>query len=288
MRKKVGGVPVVYLIAGFVLVLVILAWRLKTPAADPAADATTDPTTDGGGAVDTNGDPSTVYPNMPNGTVVVAPQTDPVKTDVPPEDNTDWLRKSVLFLVNKKGHSPGDAQRALNLYLDGENLSYAQGQMRDEAIREYGLPPDPGNIGTTAPKPAPPVVAKPLPTPKPTPPIVARQGNPPCTHTVRGSGDNNLTALIKLYYAGTVTQDKYDLVQAANPSLPSGGPYKVGTKIRIPAYHAPKYFTATASVRTASAIAKKNGISTHTLTILNDGTTKVTFPARIGQKVRVA
>ena len=283
MRKKVGGVPVVYLVAGFVLVLVILAWRLKTPS-DPA-DATAtaaDPALDGGGgAVDTSGEPSTVYPNMPSGTVVVAPQADPVNTDPPVETNTDWLKKAVLYLVNTKNHGAGEAQQALSLYLDGENLTYAQGVMRDEALKQFGLPPDPGSVGTTGPKPVP----VPTPVPKPSVPVVARQGTPPVVHTVRGVGDNTVTELIHLYYSGSATNDKYDLIQNANQGIAKGGPYKVGTKIFIPAYHAPKYYVATKTTVTASAIAMKNGTSVKSLGILNDG---MRFPVKVGTKVRVS
>jgi hypothetical protein len=290
VKRKVGGVPVVYLAGGFVAVLLVIAWRMKNSAAAATDPTATDPTaatgSAGTGAVDGNGDPSAVYPTMPTGTVVVAPST-PVDTNVPDQTNTDWLKKAVTYLVNTKGHSPGDAQQAITLYLDGENLSYAQGQMRDEAVKQLGLPPDPGSVGSTGAKP---VTTVPTPAaPKPSPPPVQRQGVPPIWHTVRGVGDNSIGDLIKLYYGNGQDMKYMDLFEIHNPSLPPNGTLRVGTKVYIPKYVAPKYFKATTSVRSATAIAARNGISVKTLTLLNDGvgSPKLTFPAPVGAQVRV-
>ena len=171
--KKVAGIPVVYLAAGFVVILVAIAWKTKSiHTGDPEATA---PTADTGDLTDT-GEPRNgsggssggvggdVYPNMPSGTVIVAPvatQTNGSNSAI--TDNDEWLRRGVTLLIGR-GKNPGSAQSALTLYLAGSNLTYEQGEMRDIVVREFGIPPYAGDVGATGPKPVP-VVAKVAPSP---------------------------------------------------------------------------------------------------------------------------
>jgi peptidoglycan hydrolase-like protein with peptidoglycan-binding domain len=150
-KRKVLGVPMLYLIGGFVLILAVLAWRMKSAPTGPAADATaTDATTTDGTTGGTIG--GDVYPNMPTGTVISAPTT-PSPADAPYEDNSTWMRKSVAWLI-EHGENPGTAQTALQHYLAGGNLTYDEGAIRDKAVRQFGLPPDIADAGTTGAKPA--------------------------------------------------------------------------------------------------------------------------------------
>lgn len=140
LKRKVAGVPVIYLAGGFVAVLAVLAWQMK-PAAEESDDAET--------AEDESGE---IYPRPTDGTVVVQP-VQPTPAEPPYEDNETWLRKAVAFLVARKGRSPGEAQQAMQSYIAGEDLTYDQGVMRDDAVRELGLPPDSFRAGRTLPRP---------------------------------------------------------------------------------------------------------------------------------------
>ena len=138
MQKKLFGVPVVYLAVGFVIILALVAWRLK-PAKTPA-DTTTDATAT---AEDLN-------PAVPTGTVYAQnPQTgdEPIV-----ETNDTWMRKGLAFLI-AKGENPGTVQLALQHYLAGNDLTYDEGRIRDAVVAEYGLPPDINDIGGTGSKP---------------------------------------------------------------------------------------------------------------------------------------
>lgn len=153
-ERKVGGVPVVYLAAGGVVVLTVVAVKMKTPSSPPA-DTSTTPAAGGdlaaAGPVGGGSGGGEAYPNMPTGTVIVAPSPAPVPdaSNSTITDNDQWLRKGVTFLIGR-GVNPGSAQAALTLYLSGANLTYEQGQMRDDTVREYGIPPyASGDLGTT-------------------------------------------------------------------------------------------------------------------------------------------
>lgn len=162
-KRKVFGIPVLYLTAGGVAVLAVYAWRMRPIASvSPSDDATPDSPTD----VAPEG---YLYPEPPTGTVVVAPPaTNTLGTNSSIKNNEDWLKAGVSFLI-KSGISAGAAQNALQAYLEGAQLTYIQGQMRDSVIGEYGMPPYPTRAGgTDAPIPPP----TPVNTPTPVPPNV--------------------------------------------------------------------------------------------------------------------
>lgn len=161
--KKIYGVPVVYLLAAFVLILAIVAWKMKPSATLQEADAVTatDEETD---AASPSG--SEAFPAPTNGTVIVSP-AQPVVEEAPYEDNDTWTRKAMTFLI-KKNVNPGEAQVALQAYLSGDDLTVEQGKIRDMVVREFGLPPETFTVGNTAKPPA--VVTPPPTTGTPNPP----------------------------------------------------------------------------------------------------------------------
>ena len=134
-RKKVLGIPALYLAGGFVVVLAIIAWRAKTTkAVDTAATATTTPVATLGGDL---------YPTMPQGTVIVAPAATGglAGTNSSITTNDDWVKAGTAYLITQ-GYSAGDAQFMLQTYLDGAQLSIDQGKARDIVITQIGLPPN--------------------------------------------------------------------------------------------------------------------------------------------------
>ena len=163
-KKKVAGVPVIYLALGFVAILAVIAWRMKS-----SPDLTASDTADQNDAEADAAVPGNAVPPVVSGTVVAQPNSVEDQA-VPFEDNSTWLHKGVAYLVSK-GYNPSDAQRALQAYLSGADMTYQQGTMVDLCIKQFGLPPDDFPIGNTAPKPAtrsvPPVTVTPKPKVKP-------------------------------------------------------------------------------------------------------------------------
>lgn len=141
--RKILGVPVLYLAGAGVAVLAVYAWRLK-PAANTPADTASEPT-DGPAPAG-----EYLYPAMPSGTVVVAPSDAPLSGNASVGTNEEWLRAGVAYLI-ADGMGGGQAQEILQAYLEGAQLSYTQGQVRDKVIAELGLPPFPPYTGGTAP-----------------------------------------------------------------------------------------------------------------------------------------
>ena len=174
LKRKVFGIPVLYLAAVFVAILALYAWRTKSSAeaVEGAEDIVTDDSEYVEGAVAAGN----LYPLSPTGTVYAqSPQA--VVDNVEYFGNDDWMRKAVADLVSK-GENPGTAQNALQAYLEGEDLSYAQGLIRDAAIKAHGLPPENFRAGSSADKPVKPTPA-PAPKPEPVKPVVKPEPAPP-------------------------------------------------------------------------------------------------------------
>lgn len=171
--RKVAGIPVLYLAGGGVAVLGVYAYTTsRASTSSPEAStgsADTASENDAQSTADVSGE---LYPAANVGTVVAAPQPVAAVDNASIETNDEWLRKGVALLI-ASGTDPGDAQRALQAYLDEASLTYDQGQMRNRVIREYGLPPVIGRAGATDAKIIPkktttaPVVVKPVPAPFP-------------------------------------------------------------------------------------------------------------------------
>jgi hypothetical protein len=262
LQRKILGVKVLYLAAVFVVALVAVAWRMKSSTGGP--DEPIGDTVD-----DTATDASTAYPDT-DGTGTVTTVTTGNTTTVTQVDNNEtWSRRAIEWLI-AQGTSPDKATTSIQKYINAEQLSYDEGQLRDKAVAQFGLPPEIPISGGTLAKPA---TAAP----------VVKSYKPPAVHKVTGSSDNTYTELAKLYYGSSA--DKYvDLIQAHN-SLKHSGEFKVGTNVFIPAKTEPRYYKAVAGKVTAEKIAAANGLSTRALRELNDA---MKFPVKVGTQVRVA
>jgi hypothetical protein len=267
MRRKVAGVPVVYLLGGVAVILAVLAYRMKDTTSQDAPDPEALEVEAAGedALLAGTGDTSGYDAFVANGSITAAPpETD--AAEKPDPTNEGWIKLGTEWLATQ-GVSGGAAQRALTLYVQGEQLTFEQGVWRDKVIVKFGAPPESISPGPTSGAPVAPA---------------QRQGNPPLLHVVKGENDNAFKELTQLYY-GKADNATIDFLQAAN-GLGSTGPFAVGTKVTIPRYAAPKYYTSTKTTDTASEIARKNGISTTALAHLNDG---MKFPVKSGTKVRV-
>lgn len=265
-HKKVAGVPVLYLAAGFVAVLALVAWKLKpsTSADTTATDSSPEglaPTANPYDSLDPDG----------SGTVTVqqlgpaAATTDPVV-----KTNSDWVNEGSVWLIANEQTTGSAALTALNKYINGQDRTYAEQQLVDAWFKQNGPPPDGvAEGGTTGLKPA------------------VKQVNPlPGYHTVQGDTDNSLGELAGLYY-GRSDQEVIDLLQSANVGKAGNGPYSTGTKVFIPAYTPPKYYyvpSNVASMTSAQIGAKNGGITPAQIAVLNN----VSYTTwKKGAKVRV-
>ena len=269
--KKVLGVPVLYLAAGAVTILAIVAWRMKpSPDDSPGLDtddavAGTEDESNAGGLVGM-GSP---YDGLTSdGTVVVQPQQPAPDATAPViDDNDEWVKAGAEWLVSKNLATGTQASAALNKYIGGEERSFDEDALVNAVIKEKGLPPDPiGQVGTVSPAPA-----------------QKQFSSFPGNHVVKNNNDNTPGKLAALYY-GNGDALHANKIAAANHKLgPASTTYTAGTKVYVPAWVSPGYFVATASTRSAQDIAKKSGISVAVLQGLNPG---MVFPVSIGTKVR--
>lgn len=210
-KRKIAGIPVLYLAIGFVIVLVAIAWNMKSAPKEPVADVATD-----SGAVDMDNGSGDLYPAPPVGTVVAAPTPVDTSGNTSIDSNDEWLRRGVMYLA-ESGTSPGEAHMALSLYLDGAELSWDQGAMRDKVIRELGMPPYPVLVGGTRPD------------------VARRQGAVPRNHTVKNVYEDGASELARLYYNRT---DAFAIKAIADAN---GGQtaWNVGDSVRIPTLPTP-------------------------------------------------
>lgn len=270
--KKIGGVPVVWIVLGVAAVALYGALRLKPSAPDAAdtADAAPDIETDA--AVDTSqpvfqATPTLTQPSGVNASVTSTPMAD-----------TDelWKRRAIDWL-RQNGYSLDLATRAITKYLDGELLTTEEARARDAAVNVYGIPPE--SVPGTATEPT-------APTKTPTTPVysgpAAKQGSPPTKHTVRGTSDDSIGELARLYYGVSGTGGVNALIRAYNPTL--NEPFRPGTVVVIPKLTEPRYYKANSAHRNLFDIARKNGISPAMVKGLNP---KLDFPVKVGTRVRV-
>lgn len=207
-KKKIGPVPVVYIAAGLVAILGVVAWRMK-----PASEG---PTEEGENADETAAD--NPYEGFETtGTVIAAPNS--TVTEPPTIDtNEEWVRAAAAYLLEKKLASPGDALTIMTKYVNGATLSYEEGGLRDEAIKGVGYPPEPLQ-GTSA------VLA----------PVAKKQFSGfPGQHTVTSPADNTFAKIAALYY-GISDARAIAALQAANPTL-GNTTFTVGTVVKVDAY----------------------------------------------------
>lgn len=251
-RKKVLGVPAIYLAGAFVVILAVVAYKMKSTT---TPDATTDSTdTSGTGAAPTANPYDSLNPDG-NGTVVVQQLGPNANTDTEPvvKTNSDWVNEGAVWLGKNKSVAGTQAIAALNKYVNGQDRTYDEEQWVNAWIAQDGPPPDGvaegGNVGNK--------------------PAVRQLSSLPGYHTVMGNTDDSYGELATIYY-GHSDQQVYDLLQAANDGkVPPSGPFAVGTKVYIPAYTAPQYYTLPQQM-TEAQLAAKNGLTVGQLRALNN------------------
>lgn len=270
MHKKVAGVPVVYLAGGAVVILAVVAYRMKSAPTTTQTDNTQADGANPAGEYDEANNGADYSGQATNGTVVVSPVT-PVAQEAVQETNETWSRSAITYLINDKNVAPGDAQTAITLYLQGANLSFDQGGLRDAAIKKLGIPPEPldtvGSVSSQADAPA-----------------QKQFSHFPGTHTVKGNNDNTALKLAGLYYGAADQAHALKIVSNNSGLGPYGTTYKTGTKLAIPVYVSPVYYTTPAANYYASTVAKKSGTSYSAIEALNPG---LSWPVAKGTKVRV-
>lgn len=275
-HKKTLGITNIYLYGGAAVILGVVAWRMKSTVAKPSPSADTTASADS--SLPSSGDPysglgatSTGLAGTPTDTTVTTP-TDNSLPNASIPNNQVWVSKGVQYLVSNNQATGTDAQAALNAYTSGANYSFDQSVLINKVFKELGPPPDSlPTLGSASPAPA------------------QRQFTEfPGVHTVKGNNDNTFALLSQLYY-NRYGDDTTHLLQAHNLTIANLSSFSVGTRVNIPVWSLPKYFTATANTRTAAAIAAANGITTDELQYLNDGgsTPKLTFPVAVNTRVRV-
>jgi hypothetical protein len=273
LHKKVVGVPVLYIGAGAVTILAVVAWRMK---ALPDTDTAGVDAADGTAGTDTNPDNALAgtdgaYDSYNGtGTVIVQPSVPTgVDVDTTIDTNDEWVKNAAEWLVAQKKATGTDAYTALTKYVSGEDLSFDQGALVNAAIAEKGQPPDPlGTIGTISAAPA------------------QKQFSVfPGRHVVKGPNDNTPTKLAQLYY-GSSDAAHINKIVAENPKLgPASATYPVGTSLYIARWVNPGYYVADKNHRSAKLIAAANGLNSElAVTALNP---TISFPVAIGTKVRV-
>lgn len=263
-QKKVAGIPVLYVAGAFVVILAIVAYKMKPASSEdsgPVDETQGESPDQTGGAADYSGLET-------QGTVTVV-QGSPNTSEPVKATNDDWERSAVEYLIEAKLATPSDAQVAIHRYLEGADLTYEQGKLKDAAITKLKLPPEPlttiGTIGNA--------------------PAQKQFSNYPGKHTVKGSNDNTPYKLAGLYY-GSTNAEHANRIVASNAKLgPVGTTYSAGSVIYIPAWVTPRYYVITNTTRYPGAAAAKNGIPYDAFLALNPG---LVAPYKVGSKVRVA
>ncbi len=273
-KKKVLGVPVLYVAALAVTILAVVAWRMKpastedTPGVDP--DAALDGVEGGLAGMD---DPYGGYTT--NGTVVVTPAA-PEPEEVVEKDNDMWIKEGSEWLVKDKKATGTVAYNTLTKYLSGEDLSYEENTLVNLVIAEKGQPPEPiGKVGAISPQPA-----------------RKQFSGSNGTHTVMGPNDNTAAKLAALYY-GNGDATHYLRIAQYNTNLGTATTtYPVGTKVKIPSYVNPYYYTVNGKARRGqtkndqwfTTIAAIHGASAAMIRGINPSLTE---PIKVGTRVRI-
>lgn len=262
--KKLYGIPVLYIAALMVAILAVVAFKMK-PSKE--LDEETVDTEEAEDLVPTAEDIATADYGFAatRGTVTVSGASLGTETSTVLDTNELWVRRAAEWLATQ-GFTATAAHEGLTRYVEGQELSYEQGGMRDKAVAQFGLPPETVSPGTTKDAPG------------------KRVGTPPVTHTVKGSNDNTYTKLASLYYSRTDGL-AIDLLQRDNVNrLGHAGPWPVGTTVKIPKWNSPSYAKAKSGMTTLAQFAAKNGVTKTAIMEMNDG---MKFPVKIGTRVRV-
>lgn len=263
--KKVAGIPVLYLAGGFVVILAIVAYRMKATTIDNSTETSED-----AGAEAGTSDAAADYSGLATSGTVTVVQSAQNDVQEATYTNSDWEEDSVAYLISEKSVPGVDAQVAVNKYLSGEDLTYEQKQWIDACIAKFKSPPDgTAGIGTIG-----------------TQPGQKQFSNFPGVHTVKNSNDNSPSKLAALYY-GSGSIENARLIAGANSALGAPGvTYAAGTQVKIPLFHSPVWYKVTGvGDLTAAKVGAKNGVSEATIRVLNTGHPE---PYVKGMSVRIA
>jgi hypothetical protein len=262
LSRKILGVQVLYWLAIGVLLLAYLAYRMRNASEDLPEAAEQEPDE----LAPENADESAgLYDGF---AAQPTPTYSPgIGSTTTVETNDSWAKKAAEFVGASGLASYGNAQLVIQKYLNGDQLTFEEGKIRDLAIKQFGLPPEPITAGGTGPE------------------APRRQGTPPTYHTVKGSQDNDYSELIRLYWGEPTSVSRVQF-KAANATI-GAGPYPVGTRVFIPAYQAAKYFIVDSRTNMLSEIAKKFNTTIAAIRILNPGITFTNHILKPGTRVRV-
>jgi len=277
-QKKVAGVPVLYLAAGFVVILAVVAWRMRTTATENTAG--TDPEAALDGIEDVEGgiavSPSNPYAGYSTtGTVVVAPEKPEVEEPVQ-IDNDAWVKQGAEWAVNAKKSTGTVAYATLTKYVSGEDLSYDEGELVNAVIAEKGQPPEPiGKVGAISDQPA-----------------RKQFSSSNGSHIVKGTNDNSAAKLATLYYGNGDATHALRIAQYNTTLGTATTTYPVGTKVTIPSYVTPYYYTVNGNARRGQAkndqwfqtIGAIHGASAKMISTINPNLSE---PIKVGTKVRI-
>jgi hypothetical protein len=260
-KKKVLGVPVLYLAAAAAIILGVVAWKMKPTPEEVVTDP--DPSAE---EEDPLGGAGSDYSGLATqGTVTVVQGGSSDQQEAKEETNEDWEKAAVAYLIADKNATAQDAQAAISKYLDGADLSYEEGQLKNAAVAKLGLPPERlSNVGSVG-----------------TLPAQKQFSLFPGKHTVKGSNDNTPGKIAQLYWG----KNDGDKIVSANYKLgPVGTTYAVGTVVSVPSWYEPRYYTVTKTTQYPSQLASKNGSPYDQVIALNPG--KIA-PYAVGSKIRI-
>lgn len=124
LHSRIGGIPVT-VIGGVVGLGLVGAMYFQSARSSSKAVA---PTTQ-------------AYPDLGPGDQVDT--TDKGSSSSLPEfvSNATWTATALGWMVTTQGASPLTVQRTIAAYMNGDDLTYEQGQMMDQIIGRFGLPP---------------------------------------------------------------------------------------------------------------------------------------------------
>lgn len=259
LMSKVFGVPVALLaVVGFAGMVYFLN---RTGSSSETADtAVGEDTEDASGDVEYY-DPPTFVANESESTE---------ETTVTTSSNETWRQTAYAWAVGTKSFDPLMVEAGLSAYLAGEQLTAKQNEMIQAVLVQFGRPPaGPAGTSTVATFTGP----------------ATSQGTPPLTHTVKGTMDDSLAELARLYW-GVGTNEAINQLRAANPTLPSTSGISTGTAVKVPAHRNPSFYRTTKEVNTLADVARAKGLSQVTVFNLNP-TIARTKELPVGTKVQV-
>lgn len=217
MTKKVAGVPLVWVAAIVAAGLLYMAIRMPRNDAPMEDTEPSDSDAIGGDIADIQqpvfSANSSDYANGVGSSVTVIPTQD---------TNEIWGRRVTEALL-AANYPYNDVAGMVSKYLAGQTLSDAESDLRDIAIRQFGLPPEGVDYAGAAPS-----EDEEGDEPDKEP---IRRGNPPTTHIVAGYLDDTPSELATLYYDVNTVVAR-GRIQDANPS--QSFPADVGTHVVIP------------------------------------------------------